>query len=103
MRLDLFIRLQLRHAALVYLAVWTAVTIPLWFAAKSAAELAWLLIGLGLVGFTGLLVAIDQRRNGAPDLFTNLGVSRSRLAVLAAAPANLGEIVLSMTLGQPRD
>jgi len=102
MRPDPFIFLQLRQAAVVYIAVRIAATIPLSFAAKSAADLAGLLIGIGLVGFTVLLVTIDQRRNGAPDLFPNLGVSRTRLAAVAAAPALLGEIVLAFSLGSSR-
>jgi hypothetical protein len=98
MRIDPFLLLPLRQAATLYLAVRLAATIPLWFAEESAQELTGVLIGMGVVGCTVLLSAIDQRRNGAPDLYANLGVSRGRLALLSALPAALGEIVLALTL-----
>ena len=81
MRIDPFLLLPLRQAATLYLAVRLAATIPLWFAEESVQELAGVLIGMGVVGCTVLLSAIDQRRNGAPDLYANLGVSRGRLAL----------------------
>ncbi len=98
MRLDPFLLLQLRQAATLYLAVRAAATIPLWFAAESAQELAGALIGIAVVGCTVLLSTIDQRRNGAPDLYANLGVSRWRLALVAATPAIVGELLLSISL-----
>lgn len=98
MRVDPFLLLPLRQAAVLYLAVRVAATIPLRFAAESAQALAGALIGIGVVSATVLLSTIDQRRHGAPDLYANLGVSRWRLALLAATPASVGELLLSIAV-----
>jgi len=53
---------------------------------------------LFIVGLTGVLALVDQRRRGEVDLFSNLGISRTVVATLAAVPALAAEVTIAVTL-----
>ncbi len=106
--MDPFLRLQLRHSVFVYAMVRVLATIALWFSAADAPaalrtegpsgsqERLW--IALAIMVITGVLMLIDQRRNGAPDLLANLGFTRGRLVLIAVGPAIVGELLLNLVL-----
>jgi hypothetical protein len=56
---------------------------------------------LFIVGLTGVLVFVDQRRRGEVDLFGNLGISRTVMVTLAAVPALAAEVAISVALQYP--
>ncbi len=56
---------------------------------------------LFIVGLTGGLALVDQRRRGEVDLFGNLGISRAVMATVAAVPALAGEVAIRIALRHP--
>ena len=56
---------------------------------------------LFIVGLTGVLALVDQRRRGEVDLFGNLGISRAVMATVAAVPALAGEVAIRVALRYP--
>lgn len=91
MRFVPFLLLHLRHAIMLYAAGRLLCTMAMAFATGPT----WGIEFLALMPLlTALLLYLDRRRTGAPDLYANLGYGSRELLGMGAATALVGELLV---------